>query len=117
MDDLASLREVAERRLKYIKIWGKPDLIIVDGGKNQVSVFLKIFKNIKIPVVGLAKNEDKLVIFFQSKYLELKLIGHSLFLVQRIRDEAHRFARKYHHILTSKALFPKENKRLVKLNV
>src|SRR4030042_2070959 len=87
MDDLASLREVAERRLKYIKIWGKPDLIIVDRGKNQVSAFFKIFKNIKIPVVGLAKNEEKLVIPFQSKYLDLKLRGYSLFLVQRIRDE------------------------------
>ena len=105
MDDLSSLNEVAKRRLKYIKIWGKPDLIIVDGGKNQVSVFFKIFKNIKIPVVGLAKNEEKLVIPFQSKYLDLKLRGYSLFLVQRIRDEAHRFARKYHHILSSKALF------------
>jgi excinuclease ABC subunit C len=104
MDDLASLRETAKRRFKYLKIWGKPDLIMVDGGKNQVSVFIDIFKNTNIPIVGLAKIEEKLVIPFKSKYIELKLRGYPLFLIQRIRDEAHRFARKYHQKLFKKAL-------------
>jgi excinuclease ABC subunit C len=106
MDDIASLREVAERRLKYINSWGKPDLIMVDGGRNQVSVFISVFKNTEIPIVGLAKKEEKLVIPFKSKYQDLKLKGSPLFLIQRIRDEAHRFARKYQQKLFSKALLP-----------
>ena len=104
MDDLASLSEVAIRRYKYLKTWGTPDLMLIDGGKNQVSVFISIFKNTKIPIVGLAKREEKLVIPFKSKYSEIKLTGYPLFLIQRIRDEAHRFAKKYHQKLFSKSL-------------
>lgn len=90
-DDYESLREVAKRRLK--NSWGKPDLIIVDGGKGQVKAFEEIVTN--IPIVGIAKNPDRLIVQIKS----IRLAGPALNLVSRIRDEAHRFARRYHHKL------------------
>jgi excinuclease ABC subunit C len=100
--DVDSLKEVATRRLNHIKDWGKPDLIIVDGGSAQVNIFTEILKNnrIDIPVLGIAKNPDRLIV--QDKKIVLK--GNALNLVSRIRDEAHRFARRYHHTLVSKDL-------------
>jgi len=90
-DDYESLREVAKRRLK--NNWGKPDLIIVDGGVGQVKAFEQIIPN--IPVVGIAKNPDRLIIQKNC----IRLTGPALNLVSRMRDEAHRFARRYHHKL------------------
>lgn len=100
--DIDSMKEVITRRLKHLGDWGKPDLIIVDGAAAQVNAFRYILEtgNIKIPVVGIAKNPDRLVIGDKK----IKLQGLSLSLLQRIRDEAHRFARRYHHKLISKAL-------------
>ena len=102
-DDLMSMKEVAKRRLAHISDWGKPDLIVVDGGSSQTSIFLKSFAAEKIPVVGLAKAFETLVIpTYQGsfiKYKNIKLDGPALNLVQRIRNEAHRFAGKYHHHL------------------
>jgi excinuclease ABC subunit C len=91
-DDYNSMREVALRRGKHFPDWGKPDLIIVDGGKGQVSSFA-----MDIPVVGIAKHPDRLIVG-ENK---IKLSGLALNLVSRIRDEAHRFARRYHHHLIS----------------
>lgn len=112
--DTDSMHEVARRRTKYLASWGIPDLIVVDGGKAQVSIFRKVFRKHKIPVVGLAKREEKLVIpvkRFDLKthsFIERKLPrGPARNLVQRIRDEAHRFARRYHHKLLQKELIPK----------
>jgi excinuclease ABC subunit C len=107
--DADSLREVIQRRAKHFEDWGRPDLIIVDGGKPQVSVFLNELKNEKIPVVGLAKRFETLVIpAGPSGTMSLKEYrlpkGVALNLVQRIRDEAHRFARVYHHKLIFKSL-------------
>lgn len=87
--DYDSMREIARRRLK--QSWNKPDLIIVDGGVGQVRQFYKIITN--IPVVGIAKNPDRLIIDKDK----IRLTGPALNLVQRIRDEAHRFARRLHH--------------------
>lgn len=100
--DIDSLKEVVIRRIKYLDTWGKPDLIIVDGGASQVNAFTsKLTANkINIPVVGMAKNPDRLII----KDEKIRLTGTSLNLVSRIRDEAHRFARRYHHSLISKDL-------------
>lgn len=112
-DDYASMREVAERRKKHIKDWGRPDLIIVDGGKGQMSVFFREFENLNIPVVGLAKKFETLVIPVRSlgttEIKEFRLPkGPALNLVQRIRDEAHRFAQAYHHKLFEKSLFERK---------
>jgi excinuclease ABC subunit C len=101
-DDYESLREVCRRRSKYFEVWGKPDLIIVDGGVGQVAAFSGVLKNknIKIPVVGIAKHPDRLIIGKEK----IKLSGPSLNLVSRMRDEAHRFAQRYHHKLFAKSL-------------
>jgi excinuclease ABC subunit C len=82
--------------------WGKPDLIIVDGGKAQVNAFSLILqvKKTKIPVVGIAKGPDRLIVYDQA----IRLQGTALNFVQKIRDEAHRFARSYHHNLISKSI-------------
>ena len=92
-NDYDSMREVATRRAIHFDDWGKPDLIIVDGGKGQISAF-----KINVPVVGIAKNPDRLIIGGNK----IKLTGAALNLVSHIRDEAHRFARRYHHHLISK---------------
>ena len=100
-NDLSSMREVAKRRMKYLKAWGIPDLIIVDGGKAQVSAF----KIPEISVIGLAKRNETLIIPLTKGYKEVRLKrGGALRLMQRMRDEAHRFARKYHHHLLKREL-------------
>lgn len=108
-DDTSSLKEVALRRIKHLKDWGKPDLILVDGGKAQVGVFNEIFIKEKIPVVGLAKRFETLVIPLSGNdgenFKQVRLIkGPAKNLLQRIRNEAHRFAQKYHHKLLTKKL-------------
>lgn len=104
--DVDSLKEVIKRRLNHLDDWGRPDLIMVDGGKPQVGVFVRELEKFKIPVVGLAKRFETLVIPTRDinllKLNEYKLPkGAALNLVQRLRDEAHRFARRYHHKLLS----------------
>jgi excinuclease ABC subunit C len=99
--DYDSMREIAKRRVKHLDDWGKPDLIIVDGGLGQVNIFGNEFKNLNIPIVGIAKNPDRLI-FLDGK--KIRLSGKALNLVSRVRDEAHRFARRYHHLLLNKNL-------------
>ena len=121
-DDFMSMREVLTRRLKHTE-WEYPDLLIVDGGKGQVSSALEVFleKGIEIPLIGLAKREETIVVPLshpliqtgdkkKDPFLEV-LLPHSsksLHLIQRIRDEAHRFAITYHRLLRSKQLVGKD---------
>lgn len=104
--DVGMMQEVMTRRSKHFEDWGKPDLIIVDGGKPQVSAALEIIKG--VPLVGLAKRFETIVIKTESGFKEIR-IGRrpALYLVQRMRDEAHRFARRLHHKQVSKALLGK----------
>jgi excinuclease ABC subunit C len=97
-DDYGSMGEVAERRKKNFDTWGTPDLIIVDGGVGQVKAFKE--KITEVPVVGIAKHPDRLIVG-ENK---IKLEGPAFNLVARMRDEAHRFARRYHHSLISKSI-------------
>lgn len=103
-NDFAMMQEVVERRIRH-KEWEFPDLIIVDGGKGQVSSAVAGLKKqgVIIPVIGLAKREETIV---TSNFNEIKLPKDSeaLKLLMRIRDEAHRFAIKYHRLLRSKEL-------------
>ena len=99
--DYDSMREIARRRVKNINNWDKPDLIIVDCGLGQVKIFNQEFKKFKIPVVGIAKHPDRLV-FPNGK--KVRLLGDVLNIIARIRDEAHRFARRLHHKQLDKAL-------------
>jgi len=99
--DVDSLSEVIKRRKKHFESWGKPDLIIVDGGKAQLAVFLKELEGTGISVIGLAKRYETIV--FPNGEYRLEP-GPAKNLVTRIRDEAHRFARVYHHKLITKNL-------------
>ena len=103
-NDFAMMREVIKRRLTH-KEWGKPDLIIVDGGKGQISSASKaLFEaNEQIPLIGIAKREE-LLITYDFKVIRLPRNSDALNLVRRIRDEAHRFAITYHRKLRSKYL-------------
>jgi len=112
-NDLSSLRETIKRRSKYFDAssggWGMPDLILVDGGKTQVRVFWEELKKYEIPVLGLAKRFETLVIpqFKDNRlsFIQLRLPNiPAKNLLQRIRDEAHRFARRYHHKLVQREL-------------
>jgi excinuclease ABC subunit C len=103
-DDFLSMKEVLSRRATHFDDWGKPNLIIVDGGKGQVSSVSDIIPS-DISYVGLAKRLETLVVPYNGEFIELVVPpGPALTLVQRIRDEAHRFARRYHHKLVAKAI-------------
>ena len=86
--------------------WGAiPDLVIVDGGKGQVSAAHDVMRNLAvddIPLAGLAKREELLYQVDSSEPVRLDRRSQGLYLVQRIRDEAHRFAISYHRRLRSK---------------
>jgi excinuclease ABC subunit C len=121
-DDFASMEEMLTRRFRRWQSAEEaasgpgskvdasfsrlPDLILVDGGKGQLGRVVKVLENFelaeKVPVVGLAKQEEE--IFFPHRSNSLKLPRHSqgLYLVQRIRDEAHRFGITAHRARRSK---------------
>ncbi len=108
-DDFLSMKEVLTRRLSHLgeKNWDKPDLMIIDGGKGQLSSVMEIIKELGIEgidVVSLAKRNEEVFLPEQSEPVILPRNSSALFLFQRIRDEAHRFAITYHRNLRSKAL-------------
>lgn len=104
-NDFGMMQEMIERRFKR-KEWAFPSLVIIDGGKGQVSCVKQVFEvlNINIPLIGLAKKEETII---TSDLKEIKLPKNSiaLHLIMRIRDEAHRFAIAYHKKLRSKFIF------------
>ena len=106
-DDYAMMREVVYRR--YFGVLERkdvlPDLILVDGGKGQLKMALEALEELGldyVPVVALAKKEETLYTRDNSDGINLDLGSEGLHLVQRIRDEAHRFAQRYHHKLREK---------------
>lgn len=103
-DDFKSMREVTTRR--YGKADAEmPDLIIIDGGKGQLSSALEIIRgagHLSVPVVGLAKREEEVFREGESEPVILPRDSQALYLIQRIRDEAHRFAITYHRSLRRK---------------
>mgnify|MGYP001598811013 FL=1 len=125
-DDYAAMREILTRRLTHsTKVilngapidsdkgdgdtsptsvrspWPDPDLWLIDGGEGQVSIALELLKTAGLawPVVGIAKGPDRkadrLVIMDQSGEIDQVALAHKQ-LLQRVRDEAHRFANRYH---------------------
>ena len=111
-DDFLSMKEVLSRRLSRLgnTKWEKPDLIIIDGGKGQLSSVMQIVSDMGIIVgeggidfVSLAKREEEVFLPSQSKSILLPRNSNALYLIQRIRDEAHRFAITFHRDLRSKA--------------
>ena len=105
-DDFLSMREVTTRRYVGLPADELPDLIIIDGGKGQLSSALEIIRNEaghrNVPVVGLAKQFELVFTEGSSEPVELPRRSQSLYLIQRIRDEAHRFAITFHRKLRGK---------------
>ncbi len=103
-DDFRSMEEVVLRRYRGL-IEPLPDLIIIDGGKGQLSSALKIIRGVgltDVPVVGLAKQFEYIFREGESDPVILPRHSKALYLVQQIRDEAHRFAITYHRKLRAK---------------
>ena len=104
-DDFKSMQEVLARRYREIGTGPIPDLIIIDGGKGQLNAALDVIRAcglVVTPVVGLAKEFEHIFREGESDPVILPRHSQSLYLVQRIRDEAHRFAVTYHRKLRSR---------------
>ncbi len=111
-NDFASHQEVLRRRFRLTKHgqegtdeerrWAMPDLVIVDGGKGQVSAAREVLDEVglhDLPLAGLAKEREELFLPGRSEPVLLAPTSSALYLVQRLRDEAHRFAITYHRSL------------------
>lgn len=102
-DDFKSMQEVVYRRYKDYE--DLPNLVVIDGGKGQLSSALEVIRGLglaDLPVVGLAKREEEIFIPHQSTSILLNRDSEALHLIQRIRDEAHRFAITFHRKLRGK---------------
>ena len=102
-NDVGMMGEMLQRRFKH-KDWELPGLVLVDGGRQQVMAAQKALRRerLNIPLVGLAKREETIIIYKDNgefEEMKLKRNDPALHFVQRIRDEAHRFAQSYHHLL------------------
>lgn len=107
ISDTGMMREVLTRRFKHTD-WPTPQFILIDGGKPQLSVAHAVFTqlNVSIPYAGLAKQQEELILPYAGAYktIRLPLSGKSIKVLQRIRDEAHRFAITYHRLLREKSV-------------
>ncbi len=108
VDDFKSMREILSRRFKRIKD-GKispPDLIIIDGGKGQLSSVMEVLKefDLKLNIVSLAKREEEVFLPNNPTPVIFAKNSSALHLFQRIRDEAHRFAITFHRQQRSKSM-------------
>lgn len=113
-DDFAMMEEMLTRRLSRISndqvsisnksSWPTPDLLVIDGGKGQLAVAARVLKQfkLKIPVIGLAKRIEEIFLPNKSKPIILSHDNPSLQMLQRLRDEAHRFGITFHRSLRSK---------------
>lgn len=105
ISDFDMMKEVLERRLDNHQ-WKKPDLIVLDGGKPQIRIVQRVMQtlNIDIPLIGIAKHPDRLIVASdQMPTIRPSHQNLGFRLVQNARDEAHRFAKKYHVHLRNKA--------------
>ncbi len=102
-DDFKSMQEVVYRRYKDYE--DLPSLVVIDGGKGQLSSALEVIRGLglhDLPVVGLAERNEEIFLPHQSKSIMLDRDSAALHLIQRIRDEAHRFAITFHRKLRTK---------------
>ena len=119
-NDFAAMAEVLERRLKNylsdrqkpVEERGKfaypPNLIVVDGGKGQLSASYEVLESLgleeEIPIVALAKQFEEVFVPGQSDAIRIPRQSEALYLLQRLRDESHRFAITYHRQLRGKRM-------------
>ncbi len=109
VDDFASIREVVTRRFRRLAQQEEvfPDILLIDGGKGQLNAALEAFQLLGIEpptLLSLAKREEEIYRPGESEPLRLSRHAAALRLLQYVRDEAHRFAQHYHHILRRKKL-------------
>jgi excinuclease ABC subunit C len=107
-DDYASIREVVWRRYKYAGMEAElfPDVILIDGGKGQLASAYSAFDDMAFRppmLISLAKKEEEVFVHGRQDPLRLTRRDPALRLLQSVRDEAHRFAQHYHHILRRRA--------------
>ncbi|HEY2916659.1 MAG TPA: excinuclease ABC subunit UvrC [Candidatus Limnocylindrales bacterium] len=117
-NDFASHQEVLRRRFRFAQArggeegsaeerrWAMPDLVIIDGGRGQVSAAKEVLDELglhDLPLAGIAKEREELILPERADAVVLPTTSQALYLVQRIRDEAHRFAITYHRDLRRKA--------------
>ena len=124
-DDFANMNETITRRMKHLEDWGKPDLVLIDGGKGQVEAVADILSSHNLKFIGLAEQHEEIIIDIEKSGLKvdrvgIERLGGQVFesekfatiimpksapvvkLLQRVRDEAHRFAVNYHTHLKRK---------------
>ncbi|MPN02085.1 UvrABC system protein C [bioreactor metagenome] len=109
-DDFATMREVIQRRFARYKADTEgsfaelPDLILIDGGRQQLNAALEIAAQmgVQVPMIGLAKRMEEIYVPDEDKPIMLDRSSPALHLLQNVRDEAHRFAITYHRALRSK---------------
>jgi excinuclease ABC subunit C len=107
IDDFAAIREVVMRRIKGLQDRDEPypDIWLIDGGKGQLSSALAAFDLLKVKpptLIALAKREEEIFVEGRSEPIVLRRRSFALRLLQYVRDEAHRFAQHYHHLLRKK---------------
>ncbi len=111
IDDYGMLREVVFRRYQRLKNenLALPDLILIDGGKGHLFTAFEVIKSLGlvIPMMGIAKEHEHIYILGKDKPIKLKNDTPALNLIRRVRDEAHRFAVSYHHVLHRKKIIGK----------
>lgn len=109
IDDYAMIREVVRRRYARLTTEraGLPDLVIIDGGKQHLAAAQEVLAGLGVScaLLSIAKEDENLYIKGRDKPVRLKHDTPALNLIRRVRDEAHRFARAYHHLLHSKKTF------------
>jgi excinuclease ABC subunit C len=110
IDDFRSIYEVVSRRFRKLSDEGDtfPDILLIDGGKGQLSAAMAAFRDQQITpptVISLAKKEEEIFRPGESESIVLSRGAFALRLLQYVRDESHRFAQHYHHILRNKSTF------------
>ncbi len=109
VDDFASIREVVTRRFRRLAREEEafPDVLLIDGGQGQLNAALEAFRFLGVEpptLLSLAKKEEEIYRPGEAEPLRLSRHAAALRLLQYVRDEAHRFAQHYHHILRGRRL-------------
>ncbi|MFK8114528.1 MAG: UvrB/UvrC motif-containing protein [Rubripirellula sp.] len=110
IDDYRSIYEVVSRRFRRLSNDGDafPDILLIDGGKGQLNAAMAAFRDQEITpptVISLAKKEEEIFRPGESESIRLSRNAYALRLLQYVRDESHRFAQHYHHMLRNKSTF------------
>ncbi len=108
VDDFASMREVVSRRLRRLQQEGEPfpDILLIDGGRGQLNAAMGAMRAIGVDpplTISLAKREEEVYVPGEPEPRRLSRHSYALRLLQYVRDESHRFAQHYHHLLRRKA--------------